>query len=64
LRAGLFPARPYLAIYTVETDDLAQTMTELIERVGTDAMVISPTIDRENSFSAPFVPLGPPMSAA
>ena len=38
----------YLAIYTIETNDIAGTLAELKDRVGTDAMVISPSIARTN----------------
>ena len=53
----------YLAIYTIETNDIAGTMAELMDRVGTDAMVISPSIDRDNAYSAPFAPWGPLVTA-
>ncbi len=53
----------YLAIYTIETEDIARTMGELMDRVGTDAMVISPSIDRDNAYSAPFAPWGPLLTA-
>jgi hypothetical protein len=53
----------YLAIYTIETEDIAGTLAELMDRVGTDAMVISPSIDRDNAYSAPFAPWGPLVTA-
>ena len=53
----------YLAIYTIETEDIAGTMAELMDRVGTDAMVISPSIDRDGAYSTPFAPVGPLVTA-
>ena len=53
----------YLAIYTIETEDIAGTLAELMDRVGTDAMVISPSIDRDNACSAAFAPWGPLVTA-
>lgn len=49
----------YLAIYTIETNDIAGTLAALMDRAGTDAMVISPSIDRDNACSVPFAPWGP-----
>ena len=53
----------YLAIYTIETNDIAATLAELKGRVGTNAMVISPSIDRDNACSAPFAAWGPLVTA-
>jgi len=53
----------YLAIYTIDTEDIAGTLAELMDRVDTDAMVISPSIDRDNAHSAPFAPWGPLVTA-
>ena len=53
----------YLTIYTIESDDVAATMAELMSRVGTDVMVIPPTIDRDNAYSAVFAPWGPLVTA-
>ena len=53
----------YLAIYTIDTEDIAGTLAELMDRVDTDAMVLSPSLDRDNAHSAPFAPWGPLVTA-
>lgn len=49
----------YLAVYTIDTQDISGTLADLQDRLDTDAMVISPAIDRDNACSAAFAPWGP-----
>lgn len=39
------PAHDYLAIYEIETDDIAATLADLRSRPNTPAMTISPAFD-------------------
>jgi hypothetical protein len=52
------PQHRYLAIYTVETDDLEATAAALKARSGTSAMVMSDALDVNNLSTAYFEPLG------
>ena len=52
-----FPWR-YLAIYEVETDDLRGAMEALYARTGTDAMVMSDSLDMDSAAALPFEPIG------
>lgn len=56
-REGPFPWR-YLAIYDIETDDIARTMDELGAIIGTDAMVMSDSLG-DPRLSWMFEPYGP-----
>lgn len=49
---------PFLALYTIETDDLAATLAELQARAGTQAMPLSDTLDTETIFASAYAPLG------
>jgi len=50
-------AYKYLAIYEIETDDLAGTLKELRARGGTADMVASDAIDTKNVGSFVFTPI-------
>lgn len=39
----------YLALYDIDSDDLAETMRVLKQRIGTDEMVVSDAMDRTRS---------------
>ena len=52
----------YLAIYEVETDDLAKTMAALNSRAGTPDMVISDAMDMQSVSMAPWVAITDKMS--
>jgi hypothetical protein len=47
----------YLALYEIETDDLAQVRRALSEVAGTDAMYISDSFDRTNALTRFFEPI-------
>ncbi|KKC26182.1 DUF4286 family protein [Sphingomonas sp. SRS2] len=44
----------YLAVYDIETDDLAATIQGLKDRSDTAEMPISPALDLDNIFVVPF----------
>ncbi len=46
LLPGVNPAHKYLAIYEIETDDIAAVLSDLRSRPGTAAMTISDAFDR------------------
>ncbi|TQN62445.1 hypothetical protein FLX27_05915 [Agrobacterium tumefaciens] len=48
----------YLAIYEVDTDDLAATVAALRDRAGTDAMPISDSMAQDR-YAYFFEPIGP-----
>jgi hypothetical protein len=47
----------YLALYEIETDDLAGALKDLQSRVGTDDMVMSDAIDMQNIGAFIFSPV-------
>jgi hypothetical protein len=47
----------YLSLYELETDDLARSRKALSAVAGTDAMVISPALDRGAASAAYFEPI-------
>ena len=47
----------YLAVYEIETDDLAGTLKELRARVGTAEIVSSDAIDTKNAATYVFTPI-------
>lgn len=47
----------YLALYEIETDDLKGTLDALSARAGTDAMVISETLDTSTTGAFVFEPI-------
>ena len=49
---------PYLAIYDMETDDLAGVMAEMDRRAGTDRMVVSDAVDQQCLIAAVYEELG------
>jgi hypothetical protein len=49
----------YLAIYDIETSDLAGTMADMISRGGTDAMPISDALDVEGAHAVAYIARGP-----
>ena len=51
-------AHRYLAVYEIETDDLAGTLKELRARGGTAEIVPSDAIDMKNVASHIFTPIG------
>jgi hypothetical protein len=51
------PAHRYLALYEIETDDIASSFKELQKRVGTDDMFMSPAIDMKGLSAATFTPV-------
>ena len=52
------PTHRYLALYTVETDDLAATHAALMAAVGTPALPLSDALDRQGAVMSYFRPLG------
>ena len=48
----------YLAVYEIETDDLAGTLKELRARGGTAEIVLSDAIDTKNVATYVFTPVG------
>ena len=60
---GTRPHR-YLAIYEVDTNDMAGCLKELSARVGTDDMVISDGIDMQNLGTFIFGAIGDKMLAS
>lgn len=58
---GELPALPFLAVYEVETDDLAGTLAAL--RSAARDMELSPAFDRQSSTQLAFTALGPPREA-
>ncbi|WP_028079103.1 DUF4286 family protein [Solimonas soli] len=63
LLAENFPWR-YVAIYEIETDDLAATLAELRSRSGTTAVPMSEAIDTVNIVAVPMQPLTGHVTAA
>ncbi len=55
------PSHDYLAIYEVETDDIAATLADLRSRPNTPAMVMSDAIDLAASSSLIYETLTPRM---
>jgi hypothetical protein len=51
-------AHKYLAIYEIETEDLAGTLKELRARAGTGEIVPSDAIDMKNVATYIFTPVG------
>jgi len=49
----------YLALYTIQTDDLAGALQEMNARAGTEAMVMSDSLDVEGAFATAFEELPP-----
>jgi hypothetical protein len=47
----------YLALYEIETDDVAGALKELSARVGTSAMVMSDTLDNKTIGAYVFSPI-------
>jgi hypothetical protein len=58
------PTHRYLALYTVETDDLATTHETLMAAVGSSALPMSNALDREGAAMSYFRPLGQAHKAA
>ncbi|MDB5971441.1 MAG: hypothetical protein JWQ90_3891 [Hydrocarboniphaga sp.] len=56
LMAENFPWR-YVAIYEIETDDLAVALGELSARTGTTAVPMSEAIDTVNIVAVPMAPI-------
>lgn len=53
--AGTQPAiEPYLALYSVETDDIEGVHREIKARAGTEAMPMNPAVDRERLHASYF----------
>lgn len=53
----------YLAIYEIETDDLAGVCAEIGRRSGTDDMPRNMFISQDPKFAYMFAPMGPVMTA-
>jgi hypothetical protein len=53
----------YLALYTVETDDLAATHEALMAAAGSPALPLSDALDRDGAVMSYFRPLGQPQKA-
>ena len=45
------PQMPYLALYTIETDNLQGTLDAMMARSGTDAMPISDALDTSSVYA-------------
>jgi hypothetical protein len=58
------PTHRYLALYTVETDDLATTHETLMAAVGSSALPLSDALDRQGAAMSYFRPLGQILKAA
>jgi hypothetical protein len=54
----------YLAIYEVETNDPEASVTALLSRQGTDAMLISEALDLDGAVAGLFEPISPVVTAA
>ena len=52
-------AHPYLAIYEIETDDLAAVMQAVQNTAGTEQLVVSGALDTANAFPAIYEELAP-----
>lgn len=66
LAEGLSPgaaALPYLALYEIETDDVARVIEDLKTRTATGRMQISPALSSE-IFAAAYEVLGPAVPRA
>lgn len=48
----------YLALYEIETDDIAATLRELQGRIGTPKMVMTDALDLGDLYSPVFVQIG------
>ena len=57
------PTHRYLALYTVETDDLAATHAALMAAVGSSALPLSDALDRDGAIMSYFRALGEPEKA-
>jgi hypothetical protein len=53
----------YLALYELETDDLAATLKELRARGGTNDMIMSDSIDLKSALSHMFTPVAEKVQA-
>lgn len=54
----------YLAIYEVETDDLAKTQAALGAAIGTPAMPLTGALEVRKTFSVYYEPIGEKVTAA
>ena len=52
------PTHQYLALYEIETDDLAATYAEVIARIGTAAMISSDAMNSATLETLTFMPIG------
>jgi hypothetical protein len=57
------PPYKYMAIYEIESDDLAGTIESMLSRVGTDEMPTSQALDSRRVFWA-YTPITPVVSQA
>ena len=64
LLPGQNPSHPYLAIYEIETDDIAAVLADLRSRPGTPAMFISETFDRSNVSALIYEAITPKVETA
>jgi len=53
------PSHGYLAIYEIETDDIASVLADLRSRPGTDAMFISDAFDRSTASAVVYETITP-----
>lgn len=58
MRGEASNAYKYLALYEIETDDLAGVLKDLRSRAGTPEIVMSDTLDTKNVGSFIFTPIG------
>jgi hypothetical protein len=61
---GFEHAWQYLAIYEVETDDPEASVTALLSRQGTDAMLISDALDLDGAVAGLFEPISSVVQAS
>jgi hypothetical protein len=54
---GAMPGWRYLALYEIETDDLAASLGELGKRIGGPAMAMSDTMDMASAVALTFTPI-------
>lgn len=57
------PSYRYLALYEIETDDVAGTLDEVVKRAGTDAMVMIDAIDMSTLYAPVYEEITPEIRA-
>lgn len=55
--AGKASSWRYMALYEVDSESAETALEELKARAGTDAMILSPTLDRSSVYAQIFTPV-------